>query len=178
MPALTRMPPMVGDRRSAALRPGYLHRVDRERIGVGRVAVGAACALFDERGHVLLVRHAYGRLNWELPGGAAEPDEAPDDTARRELFEEAGIQPALDRLAGVYFEPDHEFGPTLHFVFRYRWDRGLVPVPSSPEIDEIGYWPLDSLPAPISDFTERRIHDAAASAPVAVVAIETRRWRS
>ena len=142
------------------------------------MAVGAACAIFDERGRVLLVRHAYGRLNWELPGGAAEPGEAPDETARRELLEETGIHPALDRLAGVYFEPDHEFGPMLHFVFRYRWDRGLAPVPSSPEIDEIGYWPLDCLPTPISDFTERRVREAAADAPAAVVAIETRLWRS
>lgn len=156
---------------------GYPQSVDGERIEVGRVAIGAACAIFDDRGDVLLVRHTYGRLNWELPGGASLPGEAPDETARRELLEETGVQPTLDRLTGVYFEADHEFGPMLQFVFRHRWDRGLIPVPSSPEIGEVGYWPLDDLPTPISDFTERRVRDAAVDAPATVVAIATRRWR-
>lgn len=71
------------------------------------MAVGAACAIFDDRGRILLVRHTYGRLNWELPGGMAIPGEAPDETARRELLEETGMEPTLDRLTGVYFEADH-----------------------------------------------------------------------
>lgn len=142
------------------------------------MAVGAACALFDDRGHVLLVRHTYGRLNWELPGGVANSGEPPDQTARRELLEETGLKPAVERLSGVYFETANAGGPMLHFVFRCRWDRGLVPVPSSPEIGEIGYWPVDSLPTPISDFTERRVRDAAGDAPTAVVTIAVRRWRS
>lgn len=34
--------------------------------------LGAAAAVFDDRGRVLLVKHSYGPLNWELPGGAVE----------------------------------------------------------------------------------------------------------
>lgn len=147
--------------------------MDVERIEVGRVAVGAASAIFDDRGYVLLVRHTYGHLNWELPGGLSNPDE----TARRELLEETGLNPALERLSGVYFEAATAVGPMLHFVFRCRWDWSLIPVPSSPEIGELGYWPVDNLPTPISDFTERRVRDAGADAPAAVVAIAARRWR-
>ena len=47
--------------------------------------MGAACAIFDGRGRILLVHHTYGRLNWELPGGIVEAGEAPDEAARREL---------------------------------------------------------------------------------------------
>ncbi len=143
-----------------------------------RIAVGAACAVFDDRGWVLLVRHTYGRLNWELPGGGAEAGEAPDQTALRELLEETGLRGDLDRLTGVYFEPETHRGPILHFVFTARAPAGVGPVPSSPEIGESRYWPVDDLPAPMSDFTERRIRDAMRDRPAGVVTIGARQWRT
>lgn len=126
---------------------------------------------------MLLVRHTYGRLNWELPGGGAEGSEGPDETAVRELFEETGLRAELDHLSGVYLETDDDLGQMLHFVFRFRWHDGPDPVASSPEVSEVGYWPLDDLPRPISDFTERRIHDAAVEGPIRVEAIARRQWR-
>jgi 8-oxo-dGTP pyrophosphatase MutT (NUDIX family) len=144
---------------------------------VQRTALGAACAIFDDVGRVLLVHHTYGRLNWELPGGGSEPGEAPDETATRELLEETGLRAELDRLTGMYFEPDHDLGPMLHFVFRCRWHDRLDPIASSPEVSEVRYWPLDDLPTPISDFTERRIHDAILDGPVPVGRVVSRRWR-
>jgi 8-oxo-dGTP diphosphatase len=149
----------------------------RDKDLVQGTAHGAACVIFDGEGRVLLVHHTYGRLNWELPGGAAEPGEAPDETATRELLEETGLRAVLDRLTGVYFEPDHDFGPMLHFVFRFRSPDRLDPVASSPEVSDARYWPLDDLPTPISDFTERRIHDAVDDGPVRVERVLTRQWR-
>lgn len=140
--------------------------------------LGAACVIFDGAGRVLLVHHTYGRRNWELPGGGSEPGEAPDQTATRELFEETGLRVELDRLTGVYFEPGHHFGPMLHFVFRCRWDDQLHPIASSPEVSDVRYWPLDKLPTPISDFTERRVQDAALGGPVRVGRVNGRQWRA
>jgi 8-oxo-dGTP pyrophosphatase MutT (NUDIX family) len=151
--------------------------VSEEPVKEVRAAIGAACAIYDNRGRILLVRHTYGRKNWELPGGGGLPGEAPTDTARRELMEETGLELDLDRLTGVYFESDTEEWPVLHFVFRAHWVAGLAPVASSPEIGDVGYWPLDALPTPISDFTELRIRDAAGGAPAEVVAIARRQWR-
>jgi 8-oxo-dGTP diphosphatase len=54
--------------------------------------VGVAAFIVDGRGRVLLVRHTYGPLNWELPGGASEPGESVVQTALRELREEAGVE--------------------------------------------------------------------------------------
>lgn len=139
--------------------------------------MGAACVIFDDAGRVLLVHHTYGRLNWELPGGGSEPREAPDETARRELLEETGLRAELDHLTGVYLEPDHDLGPMLHFVFQCRWHHRLEPVASSPEVRDVRYWPLDDLPRPMSDFTERRIHDAALGGPARVARIDSRIWR-
>ena len=144
-----------------------------------RVAVGAAGAIFDGAGRVLLVHHTYGRLNWELPGGLVEPGESPDEGAIRELYEETGLVLEVDRLSGVYFEPEHALGPALHFVFRLRPradSADLAPVAASPEVSEAAFWPIDELPRPISDFTERRIRDAVGDAPATVVRIGPRRW--
>lgn len=149
----------------------------RDEFPVQRTALGAACAIFDGEGRVLLVHHTYGRLNWELPGGGAEPGEAPDETARRELLEETSLSAELERLTGVYFEPDHDFGPMLHFVFRCRWHDRLDPIVSSPEVSDVRYWPVDELPTPISDFTERRIQDALLDGPVRIRRVVSRQWR-
>jgi ADP-ribose pyrophosphatase len=39
-------------------------------------------------------RHATGQVLLEIPAGTLEPDEPPDETARRELAEEAGVAAA------------------------------------------------------------------------------------
>jgi 8-oxo-dGTP diphosphatase len=140
--------------------------------------IGAACAIFDSRGRVLLVHHTYGRLNWELPGGASEPGEAPDETAKRELLEETALTAEVERLTGVYAEPDHDPAPMLHFVFRCKPHPELKPLAASPEVSDARFWPLDHLPRPISDFTERRIADAALEGPVSVARVTGRQWRT
>ena len=155
---------------------GYA-RPMQEQPSIHRTALGAACAIFDDIGRVLLVHHTYGRLNWELPGGLGEEGEAPDETAKRELLEETGVNAELDRLTGVYFEPGHDLGPMLSFVFRFHWTDRLAPIVSSPEVSEVRFWPTDDLPTPISDFTERRIRDAAIDQPVSVGRVATRQWR-
>lgn len=144
---------------------------------IGHAAIGAACTLLDDRGDILLVRHTYGRRNWELPGGGSRPGEAPEATARRELREETGLDVDIERLTGVYFELGRAADPMLHFVFRCRWHHDLHPVPSSAEVGDLGFWPLERLPTPISDFTELRIRDAATDRPARVIAIGPRRWR-
>jgi 8-oxo-dGTP diphosphatase len=145
------------------------------------VAMGGACVLFDADGRVLLVRHTYGRLNWELPGGASEPGESPDETAIREIREETGLAVELERLTGVYYEagarPGHDHGPILHVVFAAHATGDGQPEARPPEIGAVGWWPLDDLPAPMSDFTERRIRDAAAGSEASVVRFEGRVWR-
>ena len=145
------------------------------------IAMGGACALFDEDGRVLLVRHTYGRLNWEVPGGGAEPGESPDETAIREMREETGLDVAVDRLTGVYYEvgpnPGYDHEPIVHFVFLARSLDARAPEARHPEIGEVGWFQLDALPTPISDFTERRIRDAASGREASVIRVQERAWR-
>jgi 8-oxo-dGTP pyrophosphatase MutT (NUDIX family) len=65
-----------------------------------RAAVRIIC--LDARSHVLLLNWQDpfdGDLLWEPPGGGIDPGESPFDTARRELVEETGLDPAaiIDR---------------------------------------------------------------------------------
>jgi 8-oxo-dGTP diphosphatase len=51
----------------------------------------ASAVVVNHHGQVLLVDHrAY--QSWVFPGGHVEPDEAPDETAAREVWEETGIR--------------------------------------------------------------------------------------
>ncbi len=80
---------------------------------------GAAVAALDAAGRVCLLRqyrHVAGGWLWELPAGKLEPDEPPQDTARRELAEEAGVSAArwetLGRIVsspGIFTEVIHLF---------------------------------------------------------------------
>jgi 8-oxo-dGTP diphosphatase len=139
-----------------------------------RSRLGAAGVIFDSQSRVLLVRHSYGRRNWELPGGGRNAHESVDQTVRREIHEEVGIEVRVERLCGIYYEADVD---QHHFAFVCRQTDGATPKPSSPEILACDYWPLDSLPRPISDFTLRRITDAqSTAAPIAITVLNPRRW--
>jgi 8-oxo-dGTP diphosphatase len=134
--------------------------------------LGAAAAIFNARGEVLLVRHTYGALNWELPGGAAEPQESAVETAVREVREETGIEAVPELLTGVYYEREVD---AHHFVFRCRVASDSKPVPMSDEVSECRYWRTTGLPRPVTDFTELRIkHAEACESPETVIQISTR----
>ncbi|HLK60837.1 MAG TPA: NUDIX domain-containing protein [Chthonomonadaceae bacterium] len=122
--------------------------------------IGAAAFIQDEEGNILLVKHTYGRLNWELPGGGAESNESPVETALREVREETGLETVAHHMTGYYYAP---YNDSLHFVFWCeRTDPTATPKPTSPEISECRFWPPAALPRPISDWTIRRIEDALA----------------
>jgi ADP-ribose pyrophosphatase len=74
---------------------------------------------FDDDGQVLLVkqyRTAADAILLEIPAGTAEPDEAPDITAVRELQEETGYKPGrLESIGGIYTAP----GYTTEFIHLY-----------------------------------------------------------
>ena len=91
-----------------------------ERLGPDALAAGfdiplyaLGAVVYVERGdEILLLKRAEGSAlsgQWFLPGGAIERDELPEDGARRELREEAGLE--IDgelELIGAY--PIHVYG--------------------------------------------------------------------
>jgi len=136
--------------------------------------IGAAAVIIDD-GRVLLVKHTYGRLNWELPGGVAEANESAEETAVREVREETGLRVRVERFAGVYYERAADMH---HFVFVCRrLDGSQAAQPDRVEISACGYWPPDDLPRPISDFTMRRVRDALVGTDtLSLVDVPPRQW--
>jgi 8-oxo-dGTP pyrophosphatase MutT (NUDIX family) len=95
---------------------------------------------------VLLVRHTYGdRRRWELPGGAVKRHEQPRDAAVREVREELGIEIREWRSLGdVSVQVDRRRGTLCCFATHAD---GLEPQIDEVEIEELGWFRSDALPA-------------------------------
>jgi ADP-ribose pyrophosphatase len=77
-------------------------------------------------------RYAVDALVWELPAGRRDPGETPEEGARRELEEEAGLRPrALEPLLVFWTTPG--FCDEVMHLFRAT---DLEAVPPRPESDE------------------------------------------
>jgi 8-oxo-dGTP pyrophosphatase MutT (NUDIX family) len=127
-------------------------RVLREKVGHDYVLVPAAGALIrDEEGRVLLVRHVDGP--WQLPGGAIDPDESPEDAVRRECREEASIEIRPLRVAGVFggagyrrrYSNGDEVG-IVATVYEAEIVSGTVR-PGDDETQDVGWFAVDELEA-------------------------------
>jgi 8-oxo-dGTP pyrophosphatase MutT (NUDIX family) len=119
--------------------------------------MGAAAVILNDEGRILLVKHSYGKLNWELPGGLSEKNESAEETAKREVVEETALEVSVGRLTGIYYEPSNDMH---HFVFLCQVTGNQFPQIGSSEILECEYYRIDDLPRPISDFTLQRIREA------------------
>ncbi len=86
-------------------------------------ALTTDCVVFDDRGHVLLIRRKFPPFQggYALPGGFVEVGERTDDACRRELSEETGLKVGDLRLVGVYSDPGRDpRGHTCSVVYLAR----------------------------------------------------------
>ncbi|HEY8986010.1 MAG TPA: NUDIX hydrolase [Streptomyces sp.] len=87
-----------------------------------RKRAAADALIRDQDGRLLLVNPTY-KEGWDLPGGMAEDNEAPEDALRRELREELGLTIASLRFLCVdWVGPHGPWDDLLGFVF----DAGVV----------------------------------------------------
>ncbi len=100
----------------------------------GRYTVGVAAVIFDRRGRVLLVEHAYHpQFPWGLPGGWIGADEDPAAAVLRELKEELALSARVLRALHISrTAPQHidlafhcealgDIGKLSHELLAYRW---------------------------------------------------------
>ena len=124
----------------------------RTRIGTTLVLMPSVAALiFDEQGRVLLARHSNGGV-WSTPGGAIDPDEAPQDAVVREVWEELGLRVEPTRCLGSFRGPEFRItyanGDVVSYVITAfecrRLDDGAIR-PDGDEVLEARYVATDEL---------------------------------
>jgi 8-oxo-dGTP pyrophosphatase MutT (NUDIX family) len=94
------------------------------------------------------------RNQWEIPGGGIEPNENPDDTAVRELFEETSQTAKTMQCKGMFkiqLEPDKRF----EFGLLYEAElESLAPLVVNSEASRLHLWDLlEDMDAGVSDIS-------------------------
>lgn len=116
---------------------------------------GAGIIVEDGTGRILLMRRADNGA-WGIPGGMMEPGESLEDTARREVREETGLEVRSMRLFDVFSGPelyyrypngDEVYNVSAVYISR-DWAGDFQPDPG--ETRELRFFAPDGLPANIS----------------------------
>ena len=110
----------------------------REKVGHAFLLLPSVAAIVrDGEGRILLVQGMEGR--WQLPGGAIEPDEEPEDALRRECLEEANAVVRPTRLLAAVGGPGNRHtyanGDEIGFVISV-YEAELVGGELRPDHDE------------------------------------------
>jgi 8-oxo-dGTP pyrophosphatase MutT (NUDIX family) len=136
----------------------YMRRL-REKVGHEFVLIPSVAAILrDSGGRILLVQGMEGC--WQLPGGAIDPDETPEDALRRECLEEANAVVRPTRLLAAVGGPEHRLtyanGDEIGFVISV-YEAELVEGELRPDNDEtraVRWFEPGELPGlPMSDPT-------------------------
>lgn len=99
-------------------------------------------------GRILLIQRGHPPFagDWALPGGFVDEDEPLETAARRELFEETGLESPELRQLGAFGDPGRDpRGWTVTIAF---WTRiqGDMTLHAGDDASAAGWWPLDDLP--------------------------------
>ncbi len=109
----------------------------QKELGYITPKIGCAGAVFNEQGHILLVKRS-DNGKYGLPGGYAEVHLSPQDNMRREVWEETGLEVEVGALIGVYYVLAGQFDfphTTYSLLFDCRVIGGtLTPSHETPEV--------------------------------------------
>jgi 8-oxo-dGTP diphosphatase len=109
--------------------------------------VGIGCIVVRD-GKVLLVRNRRGF--WSTPGGHLDFGESPDGCAVREVFEETGVRVANVEFVAITNDVLTDVGKhSLTVWMRGDADGAPAQIGDTAEINELGWFSPDRLPAPL-----------------------------
>lgn len=120
-----------------------------------RIQTGASIIVEDSQGRILMQQRSDDG-NWSYPGGRVEVGETVEAAARREVFEECGLEVGELTLLGVFSGPelDHIYPDGnevwgIDIVYISRDYRGTLRTRDG-EARQMGFYPIDALPRPLS----------------------------
>lgn len=124
---------------------------------ITKFTLAAFALIYDADARVLLC-HRRDVDVWNLPGGALEGGELPDEAVVREVMEETSLEVAVSRLVGIYGKQDRD---EIVFVFECHILRGSPA--SSDESNAAEYFNIHSLPHNTIPKHVERIQDGSLS---------------
>lgn len=108
---------------------------------------GVRC-IVRHQAHVLLIQHTYGPRNYSVPGGGMRENEEPEQAARREVFEEVGINLTEVRLIESLYLTD-EYKRDTVYVFTGNTHNRAFQIDDA-EIANAEWYPVTNLPDTLS----------------------------
>lgn len=130
---------------------GYIQELRKIIGNKPIIAIGATIVLYNQHGEILL-QHRTDTNTWGLPGGSMEMGENIEDTARRKLLEETGLEATKLKLINVLSGLEYFFiypnGDQIHTVivlYEAIEVKGELRINDN-ESKELKYFNFNSLP--------------------------------
>ncbi len=76
------------------------------RFANDQFLIGVTGVIFDEKNHVLVLKHTYRKVEWSLPGGYLKANEHPKVGLAREIMEETGFAVRIIQI--IRTQTDHK----------------------------------------------------------------------
>ncbi len=121
-----------------------MEKNDRPKVGLGVLILRNGKVLIGKR------KNSHGDGTWCFPGGHLEFGETPEECARRETLEEAGITIKNIKRIGYtndIFEKENKHYITLCMTAEY--ESGEIKIMEPDKFDEWKWFALDDLPKPL-----------------------------
>ncbi|MCM1991596.1 NUDIX domain-containing protein [Oceanirhabdus seepicola] len=118
----------------------------RNELGYITPKVGVNGVVLTEDGKILLERRVDDKT-WAIPGGWAEIGESPQDSVRREIYEETGLNVEVKGIIDIFTRLPGEYGQphtTYHILFNCEVIDGDLK--SSFESIEVGFYEYNKIP--------------------------------